>query len=338
MAVAIKGFHLGAILQGPCALLLLHGLFYLTLPGAEGAPSTTLQADPSDKAAEVSPLDKAKADFRKAQQGQKLYPQTTEEGVNLNTSGLTGSSTGFGSLDQLAQKQAVDPNKALAKDKNWLVEGALKAKTGSTSKRKPQKNLFEAESGNELSMSSSKSLEELHEQNEESNDSSEQVERRALGDDSRQGISMLDSSKSVQGTDPFQTYLKQWMRPDDYRLFSPGKSSQPPSSLPGSPIKPNGSQGEFGPLADKALPDALSQSSMELQRVGNLPKNPYLRDILPPASLLPRYSDDNVKPTSSNTKAIGSVLMEAPADKAKVVKEPYKPTEDKKYFPQLKRF
>ena len=140
---------------------------------------------------------------------------------------------------------------------------------------------------------------------------------------------------------PLNSFLGEWMTPQDYALLKPGLTpSREPGALPStSPISSiAGNAGQVGGLNDWMLPTPGAAASILPAPPRENPYLPSARLDLPPPGALARSRPPEISSVSPPSRP-SPLLPPTPADPPKSkIPDFVKPPSDDRYFKQLKRF
>ncbi|MFT3780725.1 MAG: hypothetical protein QM790_01835 [Nibricoccus sp.] len=161
---------------------------------------------------------------------------------------------------------------------------------------------------------------------------------------------LLDDSKTPAAPDPFAKLIEQWLSPRDLELLRPTTSG--PTTFGPRDV----SKAEKGSRRDAQPADVQTQVPSPVAPIMPLPRNPYIEDAeafsspaqtTPQAGQLrraeaPRYSDGRALAPMDSPADVASKKPTKPAVSPKPPASTPPPTapvvDDRKYFPQLRRF
>lgn len=291
-------------------------VFCLALPLLAEAPLNELPgAAPTRTESQGQPLDSAKKQFEDMEQARRnaLVPasQVPTLDPSLASPPLPGKSPGL-----LPAPALLDPKKQPS-SKEWLLDGV---------RRLEQEDRREAAASRATKRASDAKTVRDAEPSAAPGDVSEKASRFVIPSD----------FEKAKGDDPLRPYLSSWMAKDDYSL------------LVGDDLKSGASNSEMPFLktlaSDSALPSQIAHSAASGAESSVLPPNPYLK-ALEDSSItqkMPLAGSSGLQlpgdAMNPPPRPAPEVLAPPPPKPAEELKKRLQQDDDKKYFPQLKRF
>lgn len=284
-------------------------------------------ADASKKSpasvSEPTPLDVAKRQFQNSQQQNKVLPEqnTKTESLPFPSFQMPGSES---LSDFLRQRKVLDKRKGRAKG-NWLVDGVLgtegqdKQKDSKTKNRDRQENITKDESAKET-------------------DDPDAFLESIMGESKSSASSQRAPTVLITPqVDPLQPFMEKWMSAKDYDLLVRPSAGV---AMGSSEVTHTMGFTEGEGARINFQPDLGHR--LEFSRPSSSPaENPFLKSMeswtpaqssqpAPAASLPPSLSAD--REDLRNASSPGEKMTQ------KELQGLFKPADDRKYFPQLKRF
>jgi hypothetical protein len=271
----------------------------------------------------AAPLDVAKRQFQSSQQQNKNYPETNSKAESQLTPvfQMPGSDSLYGFL---TQRTTLDRKKDRAKG-NWLVDGVM----GAEVKDKQKAAKTKAKGSQENSIKD----EDLSDRNK-----SETTLEGALDASKSQMSSKEASVASITSqVDPFLPFMEKWMSAKDYDIIVHPSNGQAVGSteLAASlgPVSVEGPRLAF--QSDlRHRPEFADPSS-------GPPGNPFLKAMEAWTPTQAAQSLTSLTSPSANSPA-REQIMDVKSQPPKMPPQEFqgliKPLDDRKYFPQLKRF
>ncbi len=156
-----------------------------------------------------------------------------------------------------------------------------------------------------------------------------------------------DKDSAVSPINPFADYLTRWMRPEDHRLLVGEAGRSSPSVLPDW-SGPRPEAGAMGSARISSPNPTVQTPEWDLSGNGQPPGNPYLNSSVVVDA--PRLLPDTSSPKTDGPSALAPVdqptvfPMQSPTPRIEqpptvpVVPPTTRLIDDRKYFPQLRRF